>query len=77
VLHGKALALGLKVAQASPGLFERCGGAVSLVFDPSQLLAPVAIAIGSLRRFVLPLIAALSDFRQLAHHALSCPALPP
>jgi hypothetical protein len=71
VLNGKALVLGLKVAQASLGLFEGCGGAVSLVFDPSQLLAPIAILIGSLRRFVLPLVAALSDFGQLAHHARS------
>jgi hypothetical protein len=76
-LNGKALALGLKVAQASLGLFERCGGAVSLVFDPSKLLAPVAILLGSLGRFVLPLITALSDFGQLAHHALSGQGRPP
>jgi len=65
------------VAQASPGLFERYGGAVSLVFDTSQLLTPVAILIGSLRRFVFPLIAALLDFGQLAHCALSVQDTPP
>jgi hypothetical protein len=50
---------------------------VSLVFDPSQLLALVAIFIGSLRGFVLPLLSALSDFGQLAHHALSGQDRPP
>ena len=57
--------------QASLRLFERCGGAVALVFDPRQLLAPVAIVVGALRGFVFPLRAALSDFGQLAHHGLS------
>ena len=61
VLHGKALALGRKVAQAPPGLLERCVGAVSLVFDPRQVLAPVAIVIGALRRLMLPWMSALSD----------------
>jgi len=77
VWHGKTLALGLKVAQASLGLFEGCGGTVSLVFDPRQLLAPVAILLGSLRCFVLPLMSALSDFGPLAHHALSGQDRPP
>ena len=77
MLHGKALALGLEVAQASLSLFERCGGAVSLVFDPRQLLAPVAILLGSLGRFVFPLIAAVSDFGQLAHYARSGQDRPP
>jgi len=61
----------LELAQASLGFFEGCGGAVSLVCDPSQLLALVAILIGSLRGFVFPLRSALSDFGQLAHQALS------
>jgi hypothetical protein len=69
--HGKALALGLKVTQASLRLFERCGGAVALVFDPRQLLAPVAICVGSLRGLVFPLRSAVADFGQLAHHGLS------
>jgi len=71
VLNGKTLALGLTLAQASLGLFACCGGTVSFVFDPRQLLAPVAILLGSLRCFVLPLMSALSDCGQLAHHALS------
>jgi len=62
VLHGKSLARGLALTQASLGLFERCGGALALVFDPRQLLAPVAILIGSLRCFVFPLRSALSHF---------------
>jgi len=77
VLNGKTLALRLKLAKASLGLFECCGGTVSLVFDPRQLLAPVAILLGSLRCFVLPLMSALSDFGQLAHHALSGQDRPP
>ena len=70
-------ALALKLAQASLGLLEGYGGAVSLVFDPSQLLALVAILIGSLRGFVFPLRAAVSDFGQLAHQALSGQDRPP
>ena len=77
MLNGKALALDLKRTQASLGLFERCVGAVSLVFDPRQLLALVAVLIGSLRRFVLPLLSALSDLGQLAHHVLSRQDTPP
>jgi hypothetical protein len=71
MVNGKPPTLGLELTQASLGLFERCGGAVSLRFDPAQLFAQVAILLGSLRRFVFPLIAALSDFGQLAHQALS------
>ena len=71
MLNGKSLALGLKLAQASLGLFERFGSAVSLLFDPRQLFALVAVLIGSLRRFVLPWRSALSDFGPLAHHARS------
>jgi hypothetical protein len=58
---GKSLALGLELTQASLGRFERLGGAVALVCDPRELLAPVAILIGSLWRFVLPWISAVSD----------------
>jgi hypothetical protein len=71
VVNGKSLALGLQLTQASLGLFERLAGAISLRFDPSQLLAPVAILIGSLRRFVFPLRSAVSDFGQLTHDAPS------
>jgi hypothetical protein len=70
VVHGKGLALGLELTQARPGLFERCGGAVALVFDPRQLLAQVAIGVGSLRGFVFPVTSAVSDFGPLAHEAL-------
>ena len=77
VLHDKSLALGLELTQASLGLFERFGCAVSLGSDPRQLLAPVAILIGSLRGFVVPLRSALSDFGHLAHHALSGQDRPP
>jgi hypothetical protein len=61
-LHGTFLALGFELAQARLGLFERCGGAVALVCDPRQLLALVAMLLGSLRGFVLPLRTAVSDF---------------
>jgi hypothetical protein len=77
VLHGQPLALGLTVALASLGLFQGGGGTVSLGFDPRQLLAPVAILIGSLRGFVLPLLSAVSDCGPLAHHALSGQERPP
>ena len=73
----ESLALALELAQARLGLFEGCGGAVSLACDPSQLLALVAIVIGSLRGFVFPLRSAVSDFGQLAHQALSGPDRPP
>lgn len=43
-------------------LFEGVGGTVALVCDPSQLFAPVTIVIGSLYRFMFPLISAVSDF---------------
>jgi len=77
VLNGKPLALGRKLAKASLGLFACGGGTVSLVFDPRQLLAPVAILLGALRCFVLPLMSAVSDFGPLAHHALSGQDRPP
>jgi hypothetical protein len=77
VLHGEALALGLQLTQASLGLFECFVGVVSLVFDPSQLLALVAIFIGSLRGFGLPWLSALSDFGPLAHPALCGQDRPP
>ena len=77
MLNGKPLALGLKLAKASLGLLQGYGGTVSLVFDPRQLLAPVAILIGSLRCFVLPWMSAVSDCGQLAHHALSGQERPP
>jgi len=77
VWHGKPLALGFELAQASLGLFERFGGTVSLVCDPRSLLALVAILIGSLRRLVFPLRSALSDFGPLAHPALSGQGTPP
>mgnify|MGYP001586692343 CR=1 FL=1 len=35
-LHGKTLALGLKLAQASLGLFERFGGALSCQNTPPR-----------------------------------------
>jgi len=77
VLNGKTLALGRKLAQASLGQLACCGGTVSLVFDPRQLLAPGAILLGALCRFVLPLMSAVSDFGQWAHHALSGQDRPP
>ena len=77
VLHGTSLALGRKLAQASPGLFACLSGAIALRFDPVQLLAPGAIVIGSLRRFVLPLISAVSDFGPLAHHPRARQDTPP
>ena len=75
--NGKPPTLGLELPQASLGLFERCGGAVSLRFDPAQLFAQVAIVLGSLRRFVFPLMSALSDFGQVTHDALSGQDTPP
>ena len=77
MLNGKTLALGRKLAQASLGQLACCGGTVSLVFDPRQLLAPGAILLGALCRFVLPLMSAVSDFGQLAHDALSGQDRPP
>ena len=77
MLHGEAQALGLQLTQASLGLFECFVGVVSLVFDPSQLLALVAIFIGSLRGFVFPLLSAVADFGQVAHQALSGQDRPP
>ena len=71
------MALRLDLTQTRLGLFEGCGGAVSLVCDPSQLLAPVAIVIGSLYRFVFPLLSALFDFGQWAHDTLSGQETPP
>src|SRR5215470_19205143 len=71
MLPGKALALGLKVTQASLRLFECGGGTVALVCDPRQLLTPVAIFVGSLRGLVCPLGSAMADFGPLAHHVLS------
>jgi hypothetical protein len=70
------VAVNLELPQTRLGLFERLGGAVSLVFDPRQLLALVALVIGSLRRFVFPLISAVSDFGQWAHDTLSRQAPP-
>jgi len=69
VWHGKSLPLGLQLTQASPGLFARGGGTVSLVFNPRQLCTQGAIVVGSLRRFLLPLLPALADLGPLAHHA--------
>src|SRR5713101_3427291 len=65
------MALRLELTQTRLGLVEGVGGAVALLCDPSQLLAPVAVVIGSLYRFVFPLIAAVSDFGQWAHDTLS------
>ena len=67
----------LDLTQTRLGFFERLVGALSLVFDPGQLLAQIAILVGSLRRFVLPLLSALSDFGQWAHHARARQDTPP
>ena len=75
--HGTSLALGLKLAQTSLGLFERCGGALALRFDSAQLLAPVALVVGSLRRCVFPWRSAVSDFGSLAQPARSHQNPPP
>ena len=75
--HGTSLALRLELVQASLGLFAHCGGTVSRMFDPRQLLARVAMLIGSLRRFVFPWRSAVSDFGPLAHHVLSGQGTPP
>jgi hypothetical protein len=77
VLHGTSLALGLQLTQASLGLFARLGGAVALVLDPRQLLARVAMFVGSLRGCVLPWLSALADVGPLAPHALSHQDRPP
>ena len=50
------MALSLELTQTRLGLVEGLGGAVSLLSDPSQLLALVALVIGSLYRFMFPLI---------------------
>ena len=62
----------LELTQTRLGLFEGCGGAVSLGGDASDLFALVAIAVASLRGFVFPLISTVFDFGELAHHVRSC-----
>jgi hypothetical protein len=71
VLPGKSLPLALQLTPASPGLFERGGGTVSLLLNPRQLLTQVAIVVGSLRRLLFPLLSALADLGPLAHHVRS------
>jgi len=84
VVHGKCLALGLELRQASLrlsearlGLLERCGGAVALGADASDLFALVSIAVTSLLGFVFPLISTVFDFGELAHEALFHQDRPP
>jgi hypothetical protein len=76
IFNRQSLAVRLKLPQTRLGLFAGLAGAVSLFCDSRQLLAPVAIWIGSLCRFVFPLIAAVSDFGQGAHGMFSEQAPP-
>jgi hypothetical protein len=77
VSNGTFLTRGPSLTQASPGVFTRLLGVVALLFDPPQRRAQGTIVLGSLRRFVLPLLSALSHCGPWAPYALSCHNTPP
>ena len=88
MVHDESLALTLELTfeltqarlglfEVRLGLFERCGGAVALGADASDLFAPVSIAVTSLLGFVFPLISTVFDFGELAHEAFFHQDRPP
>jgi hypothetical protein len=72
VVHDKPVGLGFVSPQTLLSLLVGLLGAVSLVFDPCKLFAQIAIVLCPLRGFTFPLLAAVSEFGLLAHHAPSC-----
>jgi len=60
-----------ELTQTRLGLCEGVGGVGPLGGDARELLALVAIAVASLRGFVLPLLSTVGDFGELTQHVRS------
>lgn len=72
VRHDQPVGLGFVALQTLLRLLVGVLGAVALLLDPCKFFAQIAILLGPLRRFPFPLLAAVSEFGLLTHHAPSC-----